>query len=357
MNSQSELAIKHKKLETTLIASIRFNLKERKEIQALFHKLNQNIPKEVISGPGFCIYHFITSVKEGFDIEAGFPVSQDVQTSGIKTRMLPEMEVLSLVHKGSVGKIRETLRKLYSYAYEHGLISDEFSREVYLDSNNPEGNEIELQFVIHDWNRLFSKSLEQILGEETKQEVMKGNEDLTIDSSLDERHQWIKGALKRLDNLAEEEQKYKIISSCAHVFAKEPIEKIRTLYEKTKKQTNDPLKAVDAVLDFMEKDPAWAKRPIRNGNIIYSTKIPRDPQGYEKATDKAEKRKAYCFCPIIRNRLDDEEMPITFCYCGAGWFRQQWEGTLGKSVKIEIVKSVLKGNDECQFAIHLPNDL
>jgi predicted hydrocarbon binding protein len=50
-------------------------------------------------------------------------------------------------------------------------------------------------------------------------------------------------------------------------------------------------------------------------------------------------------------------MSITFCFCGAGWFRQQWEGAIGKPVRIEVVKSVLKGDDVCQFAIHLPEDL
>jgi predicted hydrocarbon binding protein len=77
---------------------------------------------------------------------------------------------------------------------------------------------------------------------------------------------------------------------------------------------------------------------------------------YEKAKTAKEKRQAYCFCPLVRDYLD-QDVPITFCYCGAGWYRLQWEGAIGKSVKIDVVKSVLKGDDECQFAIHLPNDL
>jgi predicted hydrocarbon binding protein len=50
-------------------------------------------------------------------------------------------------------------------------------------------------------------------------------------------------------------------------------------------------------------------------------------------------------------------MPTAFCYCGAGWYRQQWEGAIGRPVTIEIVKSVLKGDEVCQFAIQLPEDL
>jgi predicted hydrocarbon binding protein len=49
-------------------------------------------------------------------------------------------------------------------------------------------------------------------------------------------------------------------------------------------------------------------------------------------------------------------MPPSFCYCGAGWYRRQWEGAIDRPVTIEIVKSILKGDDVCQFAIHLPHE-
>ena len=117
-----------------------------------------------------------------------------------------------------------------------------------------------------------------------------------------------------------------------------------------------PLRAVDAVIDFMGEDPGWGERPLREGHVIYSSKAPRDPKGYASAQDEAGKRKAYCFCPLVRNHLDGG-MPVTFCHCGAGWYRQQWEGAIGKPVRIKVVKSVLEGDDVCQLAIHLPVDL
>jgi len=50
-------------------------------------------------------------------------------------------------------------------------------------------------------------------------------------------------------------------------------------------------------------------------------------------------------------------MPVHYCYCGAGWYRQQWEGVFDKPVSIKIVKSVLRGDEICRFAIHIPKDL
>ncbi|MCI0478194.1 MAG: DUF6144 family protein, partial [Anaerolineales bacterium] len=116
------------------------------------------------------------------------------------------------------------------------------------------------------------------------------------------------------------------------------------------------LEAIDAVIAFMEHDPGWGEKPIREGNVIYSTKNPRDPHAHAQATTDAERRRAYCFCPIVRNRLD-QGISTTFCYCGSGWFRRQWEGATGKPVQIEILKSIVKGDDVCQFAIHLADDL
>ena len=354
--SLKKLGIKYKTIEEILVATIRLNIKERKELYSVLDELTQHIPREHIIGSAFCIFQFVTSIKEGFDIEVGLPVAQAVETGNINTRILPKMEVLSLVHTGPLEELSETYRKLYGCASEHGLISDEFCREVYLDSNDPAGGEIELQFVLHNWNRLLSRNLERVLGKETRREVMRGSDELTLSSTVDKRFQWVKGVIERLNKLADEGQKYDILSSCAHIFPGEQIEKLKVIYEKARTKTDDPLKAIDAVIEFMGEDPGWGERPLRKGNIIYSTKQPRDPQGYEKAKSDAEKRRAYCFCPLVRNHLD-KGMSNTFCYCGAGWYRQQWEGAIGKPVRIEVVKSVLNGDDVCRFAIHLPEDL
>jgi len=186
---------------------------------------------------------------------------------------------------------------------------------------------------------------------------MQGSDELGVESSVDDRFRWVKGMVERLDDLADEGQKYDILSSCAHVFPAGQIAKLKRVYEETKAKTKDAMQAVDAVLDFMASDPGWGEeRPLREGHVIYPAKNPRDPQGYENAKGDLERRRAYCFCPLVRNHMD-QGMAIAFCYCGAGWYRQQWEGAIGRPVSIEIVKSVLEGDEVCRFAIQLPEDL
>jgi len=58
---------------------------------------------------------------------------------------------------------------------------------------------------------------------------------------------------------------------------------------------------------------------------------------------------------MIRDNMDG--LSPTYCYCGAGWYRQLWEGVLGRQLEIDLVKTVVRGDDVCQFAIHLPPDL
>jgi len=354
--SLQEAGIQHKSLTDTLVATVRCTFQNRSQLHTILADVARALPTGSISGPAFCIFQFISSVRDGFDGEAGFPVCQPLETAEVHSRVLPAMDVLSLTHRGPVERIRETVATLYRRAAQHGLVSDEFMREVYLDTDNPEGNEIEVQFVLHDWIGLLGRHTRRVLGDQAARDVMQGSGEILLESTVGERFGWVKGAMERLDGIADTLQKYDAVSSCAHVFPSRQIDKLRLAYESARARGDDPLEAVDAVLDLMATDPCWGERPRREGGVIYSSKKPRDPQAWEAAVNRVEKRRAYCFCPIIRNQLD-EGMPATFCYCGAGWYRRQWEGAVGKPVRIDIVESLLKGDDRCTFAIHLPDEI
>jgi hypothetical protein len=269
---------------------------------------------------------------------------------------VPAVEVLALVHRGPLERVRESYGRLYGYARERGVISDEHGREVYLDWSDAQTPTIELQFIVHDWAGLLGSSLRSVLGERRAEEVLEDADRVKVESTLDERFQWVKRTLQRLERLAGEDQRYDVLSRCAHVFPPRQVEKLRQVYLEARKRTADGLRAVDVVLEFMEQDPAWGEGSRREGRTVYAWKKPADPDGYAQARNDLERRKAACFCPIIRECLTGG-MPPAFCYCGAGWYRQQWEGATGKPVRIEIVSSLLRGDERCEFAIHLADDL
>lgn len=350
------MGITYKKHEQILAATLRQTIQQRAEIKTTLDELSQEISADQIAGAPFCIFNFITSVKDGYNITLGFPITQEIESERLKSELLPEMEVLSIIHRGEPEKLSESLNEIFGYARQFAIISDEFYREVYLDEAHPSGPGIEIQFVIHNWNKKLADGLTRVLGAEVRESVMQGSEQLGLETSVDERFEWVKGMLARLDGLADEHQKWDIISGCAHVFPQGQIEKLTAVFNKSKSQTGDPLQAVDAVIAFMDDDPGWAEGGVRDGYTIYAAKKPYDLKAYEVATTDLERRQAYCFCPLVRTKMD-QDMPLDFCNCGSGWFRQQWEGATGKSVTMEIVQSVLRGGEKCEFAIHLSEDL
>ena len=351
-----DLGISYKRVESRLVAFIRFNLKERADIQTTLQKLAQEIQTGGIDGAPYVHIQYLSSYTEGYEAEAGFPVMQAVESGLVKSKLLPALEVLSITHQGSPEALRETKLKLHQFTSQHALISDEFTREVYPDWQNPQGP-VEVQFVIHNWTEILVHNLERVIGSDGSASVMGSVEVLDVESSPAERFEWVKAAIQRLDNLADEHQKYDMVSSCAHVYPPGQLEKLKVVYDEAHSQYDDPLDVIDAVSAFMDADPGWNERErYRVGRVIYHTKNPADPQGYADAQTDAEKRAAYCFCPVIRAKLD-QGMPVTYCYCGSGWFRQQWEAATGKPVRVEVLQSVLKGDLVCQFAVHLPEGL
>ena len=354
--SLSDLGIHHKRVAQTLAASMRVTLPSREELPEILAEMGEGIPAESIAGPPFSIIQFVTSVKGGLDAEIGFPLRHPVDVEGVVTQRFPALETLSLLHTGPLDGLSESYGTLYGAAAAQGLISDEFVREVYAEWPLREWNVIEVQFVLHDWGALFVQNLDRVLDTGAGKRLMEGLRPPTTRSTLDERFQWVAAVLDRLESLAPEDQVYDIVSRCAHVFPTEQIGKLRSIYEAARDASDDPLEAVDAVIAFMGEDPGWAQAPRRKGHIVYATKAPRDPQAFEEAKTEADRGRAYCFCPIVRNRLD-QGMPASFCYCGAGWYQQQWEGAVGREVSIEIVRSVLRGDEACEFAVRLPADL
>lgn len=338
------------------VVSVCLNIRTRAELHNAIREVRERIAETDVAGPPFCQFNFISGFAEGFDVEVGFPVRTILETDGLSSRMIPQTEVLSIVHSGPVSALRETRLSMHEFASRQGYISDEFNREIYLDWGMCDPGRIELQFIIHPWARLLEESIARVSGEDLRHTVVPaglGDHDRT--TAL-ERFHAVRNVVSDMKQRMTEKDRYEILSRCAHVFPEKHIVRLKAAFVEVKERTGDGLQAVDAVLKLMEHDPAWGEVPRREGYIIYSAKNPRDPAAYSGASTAAEKARAYCFCPLIQDYLD-EGMPVDFCYCGAGWFRRQWEGATGKPVRIEIIRSLLKGDERCEFAIHLAEDL
>jgi hypothetical protein len=183
---------------------------------------------------------------------------------------------------------------------------------------------------------------------------MAGSDAILEETEISERMTWVKEAMERLDDaVSDPETRCRIVSGCAHRFPKVLTDEMRQTYQEAG--------SIDELLASMRRDRPkdglpGPDYPKRVGNTIYEAKLPRDPQGYKNAENDLERRISYCFCPTLKVAMRaGETISPTFCNCGgAGWFLQKWEGILGKPVEVELIRSVLKGDDLCEVAVHLP---
>ncbi len=357
-----------KTVDDTLVAGIRF-AGQPQDVGTYFRKLVERVGPHN-AGPRFVLYHAIIPGGD-HDIEVCFPVSEPVgEGEGVTCRTLPGGEMLCTFHRGPYYNpddkekcIGSTWERLFGYMAEREIGATEGPyREVYLEDDVQHGDdaekyvtEIQIPLMLPVWLERLTAGLDSHAGESVRREIMAGSEDLSIDTPVPDRLAWIVGAMNRLDAaVGDERTRARIMNGCAHVFPQTTIDRVRKEYER--------IGSVDDLLQWMRDDPGWQgalfeRDPDGDPDAVYVEKIIANRKAYEAATTDVEKRAARCHCPFVRDAIRKaEKVSPTFCGCGAGWFVRFWEGVLGESVRVDVAKSVLQGDDCCRFAIYLPTE-
>lgn len=98
---------------------------------------------------------------------------------------------------------------------------------------------------------------------------------------------------------------------------------------------------------------------VREGNIIYVSKIPYNARCYLAETDPTLKRYYACHCPWAREAIKSGEVRLNaiFCNCSGGFHKKPWEVIYGQTLQVDVLESVIKGDFRCRFAIHLPEKM
>ena len=219
------------------------------------------------------------------------------------------------------------------------------------------------------WLGKFAAALDEIAGGQVCEEVMQGSKELSSASARNDVICWSRQAMERLTSLVDGKQARDVMTSCACQYPKADLRDVRLAYE----ETGD----VDVALAMLQEkfetflrgtmhleegmieqiiSNAWGSAGVRDDNTIIATKIPKSGYlvEYMNETDPDKKRALYCHCPRIRDVLKTSEtIPPIYCYCGAGFYKVMWEEILQESVEVELLESVLKGDNVCRVAIHL----
>lgn len=221
------------------------------------------------------------------------------------------------------------------------------------------------------WQSKLANCLDEVAGEDIRRQVMQGSESLSSQSSRSQVIAWSQQAMERLDTLVDKGKRKQIMMGCACRYPKEDLRPIREAYQATRdiglvhKMLQEQFESFlrhtlklgqDLIEDVVNR--GWGAAGVRKGNTIIATKIPKSGNlvAYMQETDPEVKRQYYCHCPRVRDALKlSETISPTYCYCGAGFYKGIWEEILQKRVEIELLESVLQGDEVCKVAIHLPS--
>ncbi len=222
------------------------------------------------------------------------------------------------------------------------------------------------------------QKLSDAVGEAKRDEIFEGIVLPPLGTPSSEKPKFTKAIMDRMETMVDPDTCQKVLSDVAHGLPRDYWKDEREKYleagsidtyiaakrksaiENLEKHRDDGSlfynqEITDEVVEWVKSRPDVLSGE-RRGDAIYHTKIPFLVKKYLEETDEKMKRYYACHCAWARETIlnGDIEISPTFCYCSAGFTKTPWEIALDQPLKVEMVKSALKGDDECAFKIHLP---
>jgi len=179
--------------------------------------------------------------------------------------------------------------------------------------------------------------VEQFAGKTIATKAMEGSEQITEKTDKRKIAEWVKNAMEKLDALVDEKTRVQIMQNCGYSCAKKNSNVIERAVARRKKYAS-----IDEFLEAEQQKPMKGTKLAREGNILY--------QFY---TPQAFTRPMRCYCGLLRGLPNEETVSKTYCNCSRGFVEKFWENVLGRPVKVDLMQSVVSGDKECKFAIHL----
>jgi len=224
-----------------------------------------------------------------------------------------------------------------------------------------------------------SETLIQAVGKNKRDEIFEGINLPPLGTHSKDKPRITKEFMERLEAKLGEKGCKEILSSGPHAGPKEEYlpERKKFLTSKSiddflKKRHKEYIKELEGhmkektlyftqeideeVLEYVRNTPT-CQNGVREGDIIYVTKIPYMAKKYLHETEEKKKRYYYCHCPWVREAIkSDLKISPNFCYCSAGFEKRPWDVIFDQPVETDVVETVLKGDLICKFAIHVPKE-
>lgn len=110
------------------------------------------------------------------------------------------------------------------------------------------------------------------------------------------------------------------------------------------------------IVEFVRADQEVLSA-VREGEYLYKTKFPYAPGEWLNEEDPVRRRYFACHCPLAREAIirGEPDIPLDWCYCSGGYGKLMFDVVFGQPTEVEVLESVLAGDDRCRFRIRIPS--
>lgn len=223
-----------------------------------------------------------------------------------------------------------------------------------------------------------SERLASLMGEQAKAKIFEGVETPPLGTPPEELPWPTKRLMDRLVAELPPEVYRRVLAGNHHRIPLEAFEGLKKLYDESE-SIDEFLKkkherAVAELEEFSAEGKIWYEQEItprvvefvrgnqevlggvREGDKIYFTKIPYDPDAYLRETDPLMKRYHACHCTLARATIltGEPEISPEWCYCSAGYGKTPYDVIFGEETEVEMLENALAGDPRCRFAVKIP---
>jgi predicted hydrocarbon binding protein len=177
--------------------------------------------------------------------------------------------------------------------------------------------------------KIFQENVERLADGAARNKLVKACAEYHSLTTAQKRVQCIHEMMSVLDQEVDEKIRWEIMEACGRCcIGISILEKAKSLRQKERD--------LDVFLDRLNKVRIGGGHLRREGDNIFPA--------YDR-----------CYCGSVSKTKT--LFSGTYCRCSCGWFKKLFEDLFRKKVEVRLLKSIIQGNDRCEFLIQILPDL
>lgn len=225
----------------------------------------------------------------------------------------------------------------------------------------------------------YLKRTKEIAGEEAAHRVFDSMDLPPVGSAAEEFPEYTREMMKRMTTELPRDQRIKILSGNHHNRSPQSFDVKKKLYNKSSDLDDflkrDHQRVIELLEQHMREGKLWYRKMVnqefldyiksdqerlsarREDDKLYIKQIPYEFDEYLAETDPVKRRYHFCHCHLARKSiLEDNPVPSEFCHCSGGYLKQPYDHIFGEELEVKVLQSAMAGDDECRFAVKLPEN-